>query len=939
METKKLAEWINKNAQTIILLSIVLTLILGLFMIRLEINNDLLRQVSPHSKIGQLPHYINETFGSVSPLIIVVEGEDIFTYSNLLTIRKLSRMIASIDGIERVISITEVSDLKTNENGIISDKLFGEEIPNDHTFLLHKKKYIESNYTFSGKLIAKDGKYALIFVTAEAGFRIDKLARDIKKQINTQNIQNKTRVYFGGTPSLLNTINDLISGDLKILVPFVVLVVLVILFLTFRTWQGVVLPLLSVFMATIIAIGFMGLAKLNLSMIGATIPVVLIAVGSAYGLHFLNKYYEEARLGITDSFLLVSISLRDVGRPILLAGITTFLGFVSLVFSDIKMIREFGWITSLGIILAMVLALIFIPAVLSKMKPSPKISGILGKNHHKFSQLAVSFARILIQKKVLILILFSISSIFCFTQFSKLRTEMDFLAFFGPQSEPVKVNRIITDNFGGFNVFSLYMKGEITDPNIEKLMVILEEKTRSLKKMAVLGGVQDMVAKLNYLWTGLYTIPETRGEIENLWFFMNGQAAMRNMVSSDKREALISFMIPSISREYIEEVFLPLQKILKPYREEIKIIPLNMTNEILIDLVSLMLYNQGIQSNLALSDNIRLKAQIRETGRELLSYQPAFPSKMVSSYLKSPECEISIPGNQIPVILIKLNNLHNLKEKDVERVLTQTLSPGSGYENDDILSLAQSIVFRYQEYLKIQRLHKAVKMLGSKWSEQDIQYHNLEYAISPLLWSSMPVGTDYKGQAQSIVRLESLEISGYGYLTALIKQRLFNNQIRSIIFAVLAVFILNAWIFRSLKHGLISIITILFTLIVNFGIMGLFHIPLDMVSITIASIAVGIGIDYSIHFSNRYYQECLRNGNNGESAIASTIASTGIGILSNAFAVGLGFFVLVFSSLRPIRILGAFLAFSMMISSLSSVTLLPILLEFLGLHQKKRSIP
>lgn len=126
--------------------------------------------------------------------------------------------------------------------------------------------------------------------------------------------------------------------DLSALIPLVSLFVLIILFISFKTIGGVVLPFLNVIISTIWTIGLMSLTGTPLTILGATIPILMVAVGSAYGIHIVSHYYDELRnpenSGMTNKEIVYK-TMDAVGSPVFLAGLTTFIGFASLAVSTV----------------------------------------------------------------------------------------------------------------------------------------------------------------------------------------------------------------------------------------------------------------------------------------------------------------------------------------------------------------------------------------------------------------------------------------------------------------------------------------------------------------------------------------------------------------------------------------------------------------------------
>ena len=127
---------------------------------------------------------------------------------------------------------------------------------------------------------------------------------------------------------------------------------------------------------------------------------------------------------------------------------------------------------------------------------------------------------------------------------------------------------------------------------------------------------------------------------------------------------------------------------------------------------------------------------------------------------------------------------------------------------------------------------------------------------------------------------------------------------------------------RSLPVGLISLIPIAFTLIVIYGFLGYSGIPLDYATMMIASVSIGVGIDYTIHFIHGIIIG-REKGFKYEEAIKYAFLEKGKPILTNTFAVMLGFAVLILSSMKPLRHFGGVMVGSMFLAGLSALTFLP----------------
>ncbi|MEO0077091.1 MAG: MMPL family transporter, partial [candidate division WOR-3 bacterium] len=152
------------------------------------------------------------------------------------------------------------------------------------------------------------------------------------------------------------------------------------------------------------------------------------------------------------------------------------------------------------------------------------------------------------------------------------------------------------------------------------------------------------------------------------------------------------------------------------------------------------------------------------------------------------------------------------------------------------------------------------------------------------------------------------------------------SQIQSLIIALVLVFICLIVMMRSFWISVVGLIPIIFTLIVIFGFMGYAKIPLDVATVLVGSVSIGIGIDYAIHFLNRYQQEIKQNKHHKIKAVLNTLKTSGRAILINVLTVSIGFLVLVFANLIPLQRFGILIAITMIFSGISALVILPAII-------------
>lgn len=190
--------------------------------------------------------------------------------------------------------------------------------------------------------------------------------------------------------------------------------------------------------------------------------------------------------------------------------------------------------------------------------------------------------------------------------------------------------------------------------------------------------------------------------------------------------------------------------------------------------------------------------------------------------------------------------------------------------------------------------------------------------------------------AQHLPEDATATVTGMVVLLDALNELLVRGQIASLLLSFFMVFVivrllLRSWEGSSLAVGVVAVVTL-----ANFGLMGWLGIPLDIVTVLISSIGVGVGIDFSIHIYSRYQEEVRLNQGDANvldlsiqtDALRAAITSTGRAVLTNAGGVIAGFVVLTSSSFPPLRYFGILVTFSMAMAALGALIFLPAVIAW-----------
>jgi len=532
---KRFSEAVLRFRLLIIVTVAMITVFFAYGMTRLEINSDITSYLKPDDPVMVLFNRIGDEYGGNHMVVIGLRAENIISTDALNLLTRLSEEYTKIDGVSSITSLVNIIDIKETAMGLDVGKLIDpNNIPTDTDELRALRTYILSRDIYRGKIISKDGTTTIIVCRLKP--ETDKSLLTQKIEDITEQIRGNYKVFYSGYPVEMLEVGKFITDDLKTLIPLTVLIIIAVLFFSFRTIRGVVLPLLIVVIATIWTMGLMGYTGTPLSMISNVVPVILLGLGTAYGIHFLARYYEDASDDRSRSKN-IQKSISHIGVPILLTALTTVAGFLSFTGAYLTAISQFGIFTAFGVIIAMGLSLTFLPAVLSFLRV--KRGAIASGRKHIFKRGMNTIALFVLNGYRLILLLSLCIAVLCAVIIPRIHAQTDIISYFPEKSEIKKADEVIKKDFGGSTSIQLIIDGDIKNPGVLQKMYTLEKFLEQLPYVSNTQSLADLIARMNEIMTGHKTIPESGAEVANLLFLLEGDEIMDQLVRKDYSEAVI----------------------------------------------------------------------------------------------------------------------------------------------------------------------------------------------------------------------------------------------------------------------------------------------------------------------------------------------------------------------------------------------------------------
>jgi predicted RND superfamily exporter protein len=325
---------------------------------------------------------VKEIFGLADPIVIAVfqDGEaGVFTPEGLLLVESLSLKIQDLPNIDpdKVVSIATENNIEGHSDGMRVDPFYDDYPDNIESAQAIWRK-VQDFPLYLGSLVARDGSATLIVAEVLNEQDAEQTYLSVMALVNATQLPPGVTVHVAGEASVTGYMGVYIDSDAQRLNPIAGLIITVILFLAFRTLAGAMLPNLIVAATVLGTIGIMVASNVSFYVITNAMPVVLIGIAVADSIHIFSAYYESIqRHPHIHNHDAVIEAMVEMSRPITLTTLTTIAGFLGLYISSVQPPMQFlGLFTALGVGIAWVYSMTFLPAAMSylKIKPGARVA-------------------------------------------------------------------------------------------------------------------------------------------------------------------------------------------------------------------------------------------------------------------------------------------------------------------------------------------------------------------------------------------------------------------------------------------------------------------------------------------------------------------------------------------------------------------------------------
>ncbi len=518
-----MSRFIIKYRVALIILLVLMTLPFGLSIPQLTHDASVSALIPESHPDYKFSSQMEDLFGAVDQVVIGVSSEKgVYTKDVVTAIRELTEFSENLVAIDPddVLSLTNIDDMRGSDGELIIEPMLDEdalaELPAEAIEALRGK--VRRNPLFRGKLVSEDERSAVVLaavlfgVSLNEGVLADLKQKYLQKIAELQQRYPDIRFSFSGPAMLKAYITEYMQQDLQKLFPLAILVVAVIILFLLRSFTGMLMPILVTLFAVIWTFGLKAILGSPITIVETAIPVVLIAIGCADGIHIMSEFFGFYNRGLT-ARKSVEETLRLLALPVILTSVTTGMGFLSLLTAPGVSIKNMGIFLAFGVMVAMLFSLVFIPALSSffrNRKTQPHSAAASDSEPAEIDLATSGFYRFMYEaglgvirhRKVIVLLAFLMLSV-SILGILNIEVESDEVRYLQKDSDFRMATEAIQDDLGGITSLDIIIEGREKDffkqPAVLKAVEGLQRFCEQDELVSYSLSLVDLLKRINFV--------------------------------------------------------------------------------------------------------------------------------------------------------------------------------------------------------------------------------------------------------------------------------------------------------------------------------------------------------------------------------------------------------------------------------------------------------
>ena len=424
---------------------------------------------------------INKRYNSKEFLVLTYSPKDeMISENSINNLLSLKYKIQSLDWVYNVITVLDVPLLNSTDE-TLSDKLKNfSTLKSDGIDKERGFSEILNSPVFKNFVISEDGQTSGIIVYIKEDNKINLISdekeleiyKDLKKKKNHENIneirkvideyKNNANIHLGGIPMIADDMMSFIKNDIIIFGVGVLIFIIATLWFVFKKLVWVIIPLTSCLFSVVVMLGLLGLLGWKVTVISSNFIALMLILTMAMNIHLSTRFLQlKKEMSSSNKIKIVTTATNKMFLPILYTGLTTICAFLSLVFSGIKPVIDFGWMMTIGILTSMITTFTLLPSLVNIIDEK-NVYSLEATSDSKITNILSNFTqknKSIIYASSLIFIFISLIGI------SKLKVENSFINYFDKDTEIYKGMKLIDDELGGTTPLEIILKFPKNDEN------------------------------------------------------------------------------------------------------------------------------------------------------------------------------------------------------------------------------------------------------------------------------------------------------------------------------------------------------------------------------------------------------------------------------------------------------------------------------------------
>jgi len=492
--------------------------------------------------------YVREVFGSDETLLISLAADDVFTPAVLESVVRMAQRIEELDGVLQVVSLATSLNIRSREDALRLEP-FVEEVPQTRVELERLREEVLSNPIYAGNLVSSDAGATALLVYFEDMPELEFVARDLDAAITAiaEEERGDAEVQITGQPHIKVMTSRTLRSDVRRVLPAAFGIVMVISFVFFRMPRGVLVPITTVLISLIWTLAVIAWSGRALNLVTTIVPPLILVLGFAYSVHIVSSYLDALREregGAAEgssgeaAASPMFVALNEVALPVLLTGLTTIVGFMSLTLSSISAIREFGLFSVVGVACTLVASLSFAPAMLHVL-PIPK-RRIGQPGSRLFARAAERLGQFDLDRRAAVLAASGLLAVAALVGLSRLEITSDMIQNFPRESAVRRDFEAVNEHLEGANAFYVIVETDQVNAFREPANLgHLQELQVWLEAQPEIGGTTSIVDYVMLINRGFndndpayLVVPDSQevvaqlllvGENDELWSYVDSE--------------------------------------------------------------------------------------------------------------------------------------------------------------------------------------------------------------------------------------------------------------------------------------------------------------------------------------------------------------------------------------------------------------------------------